>query len=110
MIIRLDNRETQLYTCLKAIIESNPKFANIVIKIENLPIGDIIISEDQVDKIIIERKSLSDLSSSIRDGRYEEQSYRLNGLNHPNHNIIRFTCFSITGCNNINNESVNRAP
>jgi ERCC4-type nuclease len=26
--------------------------------------------------------------SSIKDGRYEEQSYRLNGLNHPNHNII----------------------
>ena len=26
--------------------------------------------------------------SSIKDGRYEEQSYRLNGLNHHNHNII----------------------
>ena len=28
------------------------------------------------------------MSASIKDGRYEEQSYRLNGLNHPNHNII----------------------
>jgi ERCC4-type nuclease len=26
--------------------------------------------------------------SSIKDGRYEEQSYRLNGLEHHNHNII----------------------
>ena len=26
--------------------------------------------------------------ASIKDGRYEEQSYRLNGLNHHNHNII----------------------
>jgi ERCC4-type nuclease len=30
---------------------------------------------------------LNDLLASIKDGRYEEQSYRLNGLNHPNHNI-----------------------
>ena len=26
--------------------------------------------------------------SSIKDGRYEEQSYRLNGLSHHNHNIV----------------------
>jgi ERCC4-type nuclease len=26
--------------------------------------------------------------ASIKDGRYEEQSYRLNGINHHNHNII----------------------
>ena len=30
---------------------------------------------------------MNDLLASIKDGRYEEQSYRLNGLNHPNHNI-----------------------
>ena len=41
-----------------------------------------------MEKIITERKSISDLLSSIKDGRYEEQSYRLNGLNHHNHNII----------------------
>jgi ERCC4-type nuclease len=38
--------------------------------------------------LIIERKSISDLASSITDGRYEEQSYRLSGLSHPNHNIL----------------------
>jgi ERCC4-type nuclease len=31
---------------------------------------------------------LSDLAASIKDGRYEEQSYRLNGLPLHNHNIV----------------------
>jgi len=65
-----------------------PNFKNIVIKFETLPIGDIIICDDKEEKIIIERKSISDLLASIKDGRYEEQSYRLNGINHHNHNII----------------------
>ena len=69
-------------------------FADLKIVTESLPIGDIIIcSESKTDgsieeKIIIERKSLRDLSASIKDGRYEEQSYRLNGLPHHNHNIV----------------------
>ena len=41
-----------------------------------------------MERLIIERKSVSDLLASIKDGRYEEQSYRLNGLSHHNHNII----------------------
>jgi len=53
-----------------------------------LSIGDVIISDENEDKLIIERKTVSDLLSSIKDGRYAEQSYRLNGLNHHNHNII----------------------
>ena len=31
---------------------------------------------------------MADLASSIRDGRYNEQSYRLNGNSLHNHNII----------------------
>jgi ERCC4-type nuclease len=38
--------------------------------------------------LLIERKTPSDLMSSIKDGRYNEQSYRLNGLDIQNHNII----------------------
>ena len=38
--------------------------------------------------MIIERKTLNDLASSLRDGRYREQSYRLNGTNIHNHNIV----------------------
>jgi ERCC4-type nuclease len=55
---------------------------------ENLPIGDIIIADNTDEKIIIERKTLSDLAASIKDGRYTEQSYRLDGISHHNHNII----------------------
>jgi ERCC4-type nuclease len=38
--------------------------------------------------IIIERKSLADLEASIKDGRYSEQSFRLNETTLHNHNII----------------------
>ena len=55
---------------------------------EQLPLGDIIINDGAKDLVIIERKSLSDLAASIKDGRYEEQSYRLKNLWHHNHNII----------------------
>ena len=36
----------------------------------------------------IERKTVNDLVSSIKDGRYAEQSFRLNECNLHNHNII----------------------
>ena len=56
---------------------------------ETLPLGDIVIC-DKEDKelIVIERKTLRDLAASIVDGRYNEQSFRLNQLNLENHNII----------------------
>lgn len=65
------------------------KFKNIEIEIENLPLGDVILCDNEGnEKIIVERKSLNDLASSIKDGRYVEQSHRL--MNNPvhNHNIV----------------------
>ena len=59
------------------------------IKTEMLELGDVIIADDTGrELLLIERKTLRDLAASIKDGRYEEQSYRLN--KHPlhNHNII----------------------
>ena len=88
MIIKVDIREHDLIEKMNNLVTNIPLFKQIVIKTETLPIGDIIIGDDIEDKLIIERKSVSDLLSSIKDGRYEEQSYRLNGLNHHNHNII----------------------
>jgi|UniRef100_A0A6C0D7Z3 ERCC4-type nuclease len=88
MKIRIDNREHELIRICKHLIETGPIYNGLTLLIETLPIGDIIISENEIDKLIIERKSLGDLAASIKDGRYEEQSYRLNGLNHHNHNII----------------------
>ena len=108
MIIKVDTREPDLLQQLNHLTSSVPSFKNIIIKSETLPIGDIIICDETesnhvlepVEKLIIERKSISDLLASIKDGRYEEQSYRLNGLNHHNHNgelylpnvIFPYTC------------------
>lgn len=96
MLIKVDTREPDLLQKLNHLVSSILNFKNIIVKSETLPIGDIIICDEievmpglePVEKLIIERKSISDLLSSIKDGRYEEQSYRLNGLNHHNHNII----------------------
>jgi ERCC4-type nuclease len=88
MKIRVDNREQELLKNIRELITSVDIFKDLVILVENLPLGDIIISNDLEDKIIIERKSITDLAASIKDGRYEEQSYRLNNLTHSNHNII----------------------
>ena len=88
MRIRIDNREHELLKHIKELIINIPLFKELEVLVENLPLGDIIISNKENDKLYIERKTINDLSASIKDGRYEEQSYRLNGLNHPNHNII----------------------
>jgi ERCC4-type nuclease len=88
MLIKIDTRESSLLEQIKSQISLIPVFKTIEVKSETLPIGDIIINDDKEDRLIIERKSVNDLLASIKDGRYEEQSYRLNGLNHHNHNII----------------------
>ncbi len=88
MLIKIDTRETALLHQILNKTTTIPVFKNIQIKTETLPIGDIIINDGSDDKVIIERKSVNDLLSSIKDGRYEEQSYRLNGLSHHNHNIV----------------------
>ena len=88
MKIKIYNREEELIKNINFLIANIPSFKDIQVIIETLPLGDIIIYNDDSEKLIIERKSVNDLLSSIKDGRYEEQSYRLNGLNHHNHNII----------------------
>jgi ERCC4-type nuclease len=89
MKIRIDVREIALLNLINEIKGTIPLFKDLEIVSETLPLGDIIFTDlDGEDRIIVERKSISDLLASIKDGRYEEQSYRLNGLNHPNHNII----------------------
>jgi len=89
MYIVVDHREHRIYEKLESLhtLESKPD-----IKIEKavLPLGDFIIrSDDGIDRILIERKTLADLVASIKDGRYEEQSHRLkNASGIPSHNII----------------------
>ena len=76
MKIFLDERENQLHHLLE---DKNKELEfPIVIEKKVLPLGDIVFVNDEGnDFIIIERKSLSDLIASIKDGRYNEQSYRL---------------------------------
>ena len=87
MKITIDYRENTLFELCKQHIEKN-HIKNVELIMENLPIGDIIISSNEKELVIIERKSLNDLASSIKDGRYNEQSYRLNNCDIHNHNII----------------------
>ena len=85
MLIQLDSRERQLIPLCGDLNE----IYNFSIITGNLPLGDIIICDDNgTELILIERKSLSDLASSIKDGRYAEQSFRLDAYNLHNHNII----------------------
>jgi ERCC4-type nuclease len=72
-------------------------FSGISLASSVLTLGDIVFYSS-VDAaadvaveplVIIERKSFQDLLASIKDGRYEEQSYRLIGsANIPRHHIL----------------------
>ncbi len=54
-----------------------------------LPIGDVVLEDNLGNTILIfERKTLYDLAASIKDGRYNEQSFRLDKENIHNHNIV----------------------
>lgn len=90
MIIKVDSREHELITLCSTILNNSLTYSGITLKVESLPLGDVIITDASglSEYVIIERKSLRDLAASIKDGRYDEQSYRLNGINHHNHNVI----------------------
>ena len=91
MRIVVDERETVLYEKIEHMVNTEGNaIGTIQLSRKVIPLGDILIQTDEeVDVAIIERKSLQDLLSSLKDGRYEEQSYRLSyssGL--PQHNIL----------------------
>jgi ERCC4-type nuclease len=87
MLLKIDYREIKLIELLNGLVKEEDK-EKIKMVSENLPLGDIIICDDAgQEKAIIERKSLADLAASIRDGRYKEQSFRLNQCEMHNHQI-----------------------
>uniref|UniRef100_A0A6C0D459 ERCC4 domain-containing protein n=1 Tax=viral metagenome TaxID=1070528 RepID=A0A6C0D459_9ZZZZ len=91
MRIVVDERETSLYEKIEHLVNTEGNaIGTIQLSKKVIPLGDILIQTDEETTVaIIERKSLQDLLSSIKDGRYEEQSYRLSyssGL--PQHNIL----------------------
>jgi ERCC4-type nuclease len=91
----IDNREHKLITLFQKI--------QLPIEVKALDIGDIIIKASETCKksyqdkdqryesvFIFERKSMSDMISSIKDGRYKEQKARLQSmmLNRKTHKIF----------------------
>jgi ERCC4-type nuclease len=79
--ITIDVREHDLIQ-LAEKIEKNEK---IEVKTAQLPIGDILIQHgDQT--LVFERKTIADLSASIKDGRYSEQRQRLKST-YPFHRV-----------------------
>jgi len=98
LLIKVDFREKELIALLqlKMMNDAVNSNSNIKLKVDNLKIGDIAFVEIDVNEneigeelVLFERKSLNDLASSIKDGRYAEQSFRLDGYQAvPNHNIV----------------------
>ena len=89
MQLLIDLREPK--SIIKYITSLNEVMKNKITLIQkNLDLGDYVFYDEINDKplLIIERKSLSDLEASIKDGRYKEQSYRLNESPIHNHNVI----------------------
>ena len=90
-MIIIDNRENKLIELIK-----NTSSFTIPYEIKKLDIGDIIISSSKhPDKsLIIERKCMTDMISSIKDGRYKEQKIRLQAEGSNSNTII---CYLLEG-------------
>jgi ERCC4-type nuclease len=90
MKVIIDERETALFEKCEALIRSSPIPTYIQLSTEVLNLGDILIKTDEdIEVLLIERKSLQDLLASIKDNRYEEQSYRLvHSSGFPPHSIF----------------------
>ena len=90
MKIIIDIREQSLFDNFLSKPQEDAIKNNIQIEKQVLPLGDILFVSDEGDLIcIIERKTLSDLFASIKDGRYKEQSYRLsNSTECCKHNVF----------------------
>lgn len=87
MKLYIDNREPkQIISLIQNLNNNSNKQFEIIVT--SLDLGDYIIEKNDEKVIIFERKSLADLESSIKDGRYDEQSYRLSNFSIHNHNII----------------------
>src|SRR3990167_2062424 len=73
----IDYRESSLIDLLKR--------HGVAHSTRNLDVGDIVIEMSDCSEllVVIERKTLNDLASSIRDGRYREQKARIMATKAP---------------------------
>lgn len=70
LLLKIDTRETKLIKLF------NEKYSDINFNIQQLDIADIHII-NKYTNIVIERKTITDMLSSIKDGRYKEQKKRM---------------------------------
>jgi ERCC4-type nuclease len=85
MEIVVDYREKSLINNLNFLTSTFSSNISYV----SLPLGDILLKHNNKEIIYIERKTLNDLLSSLKDSRFSEQSYRLsNSTNINTHSII----------------------
>ena len=86
MNIIIDAREKEMFS-MCSLLNTNIGTGNDISLIsKQLVLGDAIIN----DNIIIERKTLNDLAASIVDGRYKEQSFRLQKALEENYKVYYF--------------------
>jgi ERCC4-type nuclease len=71
LTIKIDTREELLYGKLQIL------YPSLNIEKEQLNLGDILIQSENGRTLVVERKTINDLSASVKDGRYREQKYRL---------------------------------
>ena len=70
MIVKIDTREHKLIEIFREY------YSSVTISVEQLDIGDVLI-ENEYSKILIERKTICDALSSIKDGRWKNQKQRI---------------------------------
>jgi len=71
MELIIDHRETKI----KEYFDTKDNYKDII-KFDNLELGDFVIKYHDEVKYIFERKTMRDLSNSIKDNRYHEQKQR----------------------------------
>lgn len=81
----IDTREHKIKNYF--LNESSAKIKKLI-KTENLDIGDIVFKYQGNIILLIERKTIEDLGSSILDGRHKEQKFRIMNANIPLSNIM----------------------
>ena len=73
--ITINNSKPPIFWKEKEIVKHYKAISsNFTISYDNLDLGDMIYKLDGNILVIIERKTVEDLSKSLKDGRYKEQN------------------------------------
>ena len=71
--LRIDHREGVVKTTLSSLLDEQ----HVEYVCENLDCGDFVVEINDQAYFVIERKTIKDLISSIKDGRYKEQKRKM---------------------------------